>query len=296
MVTMIRRGLRIGLMAGLAVLLGACLRAEQSLTLNPDNTVDGTITLAVSEQLIELSGQNADDVLAQMTQGDSPIPDGVEVQESDYDEDGFVGKTYTFSGATLEQISQTGDLTITREGDTFVVDGALDLSAGSTGVDPSDPTVQQLLDQFDVSLSVTFPGAVSENDGTLDGRTVTWTPAFGENTTLHAVGSAVGGGASSALIWIVVALIVVLVVVVVLLVMRGRKKPAPADGGDGTVDEGEAADVPVGTAPVPPSPVATEPAPSEPTMTEPSMTPPEAATPPEPEASPDADDGTAPAD
>jgi len=82
--------------------------------------------------------------------------------------------------------------------------------------------VQPLLEQFDMSISVTFPGAVIEHDGTLDGNTVTWTPAFGEITTLHAVGSAVDGGASPGL-WIGVGLVVVLVVIVLMLAMRGRQ-------------------------------------------------------------------------
>ena len=218
-------------MVVLAVLLGACMRADASLTLNPDNTVDGTVTLAASEQLIEETGANPDDVLSQI-QGPiyKPLPEGVEVEESDYEEDGFVGKTYTYSGATLEQISRDGNVTITRQGDTFVVDGTLDLSEGTTNVDPNSPTVRPLLEQFDVSISVTFPGAVNEHDGTLDGNRVTWTPAFGEITTLHAVGSAVGGDASSRLIWIAVGLVVVLVVIVVMLAMRGRRKASPTEG------------------------------------------------------------------
>jgi len=221
MVVTTRRAARVALMVVLAALLGACMRVEASLMLNPDNTVDGTITLAPSEQLIELTGVDPDDALSRI-QGPiyKPLPEGVEVEASDYEEDGFVGKTYTYSGATLEQISRDGNLTVTRKGDTFVVDGTLDLSEGTTDV---GPTVQPLLEQFDMSISVTFPGTVSEHDGTLDGNTVTWTPAFGEITTLHAVGSAVDGGASPGPIWIGVGLFVVLVVIVLMLAMRGRQ-------------------------------------------------------------------------
>jgi len=98
------------------------MRVEASLMLNSDNTVDGTITLAPSEQLIEQTGVDPDDALSQI-QGPiyKPPPEGVEVEESGYEEDGFVGKTYTYSGATLEQISRDGNLTVTRKGDTFVV-------------------------------------------------------------------------------------------------------------------------------------------------------------------------------
>jgi len=243
----IRRGARIAFALSLALLLAGCLRAKQDLTLNPDDTVDGVITIAVSEQLISLSGSSSDEVLQQITEGESPVPEGADVEVSDYDEDGYVGKVYTFTGAPLSSITDQGDLSITHEGDTFVVDGNLDLSAGETPIDPNDPTTQELLSQLDVSLSVTFPGDVTDHNGSLDGTTVTWTPAFGEATSIHAVGSAVDGGSSS-LMWILIGLgVVVLIVVVLIVVLRGRGKP-------GAEVEGEAAaDAPVVPGELPPA-------------------------------------------
>lgn len=219
-----RRRASLVLVASLAVLMTGCLRAEQRLTLNQDDTVDGTITIAVSEQLIELAGSSADEVIDQVTEGDSPLPEGVDAQIDDYDQDGFVGKTFTFTGASLDQINEQGDLTIVRQGDAFVVDGQIDMSTGAEQIDPNDPTTQGLLEEFEVSVSVTFPGAVTEHDGSLDGTTVTWTPAFGENTTIHAEGSAIGGGSSSWMTWVLAGLgVLLLVVVVLIVVMRGRR-------------------------------------------------------------------------
>ena len=197
----VRRIARIALALSLAVLLAGCLKAKQDLTLHPDDTVDGVVLVAVSEELIELSGSTAEEVLQQITEGESPIPEGIDAEIEDYQEDGFVGKTFTFTGAPISAINDQGDLSITREGDTFVVDGDVDLSAGETPIDPSDPATQELMSEFDVSLSVTFPGEVSDHDGSLDGTTVTWTPAFGEATSIHAVGSAIDEGSSS-LLWI----------------------------------------------------------------------------------------------
>ena len=72
----VRRAARVVLFAALALLLGACLRVEQNLTLNPDDTVDGTVTVAVSEELLELSGESAEDLLTQIAQGEAPVPGG----------------------------------------------------------------------------------------------------------------------------------------------------------------------------------------------------------------------------
>ncbi|HYJ61930.1 MAG TPA: hypothetical protein VE032_10750 [Actinomycetota bacterium] len=227
----VRRTARIALALSLAVLLAGCLKAKQDLTLHPDDTVDGVVLVAVSEELIELSGSTAEEVLQQITEGESPIPEGIDAEIEDYQEDGFVGKTFTFTGAPISAINDQGDLSITHEGDTFVVDGDVDLSAGETPIDPTDPATQELMSEFDVSLSVTFPGEVSDHDGSLDGTTVTWTPAFGEATSIHAVGSAIDEGSSS-LLWILIALgVIVLIAVVVIVVLRGRGTTAPDEAG-----------------------------------------------------------------
>ncbi|MGZ4678422.1 MAG: LppM family (lipo)protein, partial [Acidimicrobiia bacterium] len=158
---MLRTGGRVLALAALALLLSGCLKLDEHLTLKPDNTVDGTVTFGVSKQLIQMTGQSASDVLDQMTQSGAPVPSGVpNVQTSDYSDDTFVGKTYTFSGASLDQINGQGadQLTIKRDQDTFVVDGTLDLSSGgAAGIDLNDPTTKTLMQNFQVSIAITFP-------------------------------------------------------------------------------------------------------------------------------------------
>jgi hypothetical protein len=222
------------LVAVTAVLLSACLRVRQDLTLNPDDTIDGSITVAVSQQLIELSGSTADEVIGQLTEEESPIPEGIDAETEPYEQDGYVGTTSTFSGAPLDALNEQGDLTIERQGDVFIVDGSLDLSSGSDQIDPDDPTVQNLMEQFEVELSITFPGEVTEHDGTLDGTTVIWTPAIGQTTSIHAEGSALGGGSS--MTWLLIVAGVLLVAgVVVFIVAKGRGgAPAPEEAAPGS--------------------------------------------------------------
>lgn len=249
--------------AALAVLLTGCLKISQNLTLSSDDTVDGEITLAVSKQLLELSGQSEEDMLASITEGDSPVPAGVDFDTKAYDDGEFVGQTYSFAGVPLDLFAQEGEMSIVREGDTFVVSGNLDLSGGGSGVDVSDPTTQQLLESFDVQISITFPGSVENANGEIDGNTVTWTPAFGDNLQISAVGSAIGGGGGGGmLLWILVGA-GVLVVIALLVVMMGRRGKnvsagaTPAVIGFSPPGEGAAAGGAVGGPPAPVQPPAT---------------------------------------
>lgn len=53
-----RTGLvRLGAFAMLALLLSACIKLDMNLTVNGDDTVDGTVIFALNKELIELSGQ-----------------------------------------------------------------------------------------------------------------------------------------------------------------------------------------------------------------------------------------------
>jgi hypothetical protein len=266
-------------LAALTLALTGCLKLSQDLTLNADDTVDGEITLAVSKQLLELSGQSEEEAISSITEGDTPLPEGVEFETEPYDDGDFVGQTFVFSGAPLASFSGEGtdELSIVHEGDTFVVSGSLDLSQGSEGIDPDDPTTQQLLESFDVRISVTFPGAVESANGEIDGKTVTWRPEFGENLELSAVGSAIdSGGGGGALLWILIgaAVVVVVVLLVVLLSRRGTgsggAEAAPAGIGFSPPGEAAAAAGAIGAPPAPiqppatPTPVETEHAPPPP--------------------------------
>jgi hypothetical protein len=265
--------------ATLALVLTGCIKVAQDLTLNADNTVDGTATIAVSKELLQLSGQTEDEAISSLTESDAPLPAGVEFTTEKYDDGDFVGQTYTFSGVGIDKFagSSDGELSIVREGDTFRVSGNLDLSGGDAGIDPNDPTTKQLLSTFEVRISVTFPGPVDTANGEIDGKTVTWSPSFGDNLELSAVGSAVDSGGGGMLLWILIGA-AVLVVIVLLVVMSSRRSKntsaeAPA-AGTGFSPPGEAAAA-AGAVGGPPAPM-------QPPATPVPMSTPEATTPPPP--------------
>jgi hypothetical protein len=233
-----RRRLRTAIAAasaavGLLALTG-CMKVDMDMTLSEDDTVSGTIVMAVSNSLAETMGMEPGELWDQAGgELSQSAPEGA--TQEPYADDEYTGTEYTFTDAPISDISGEGgeDLSIAREGDEYVVTGAMNLSEGA---DQVESLPQEVQDAFDVQLSITFPGTVSEASGEIEGNTVTWTPQVGENTEISARGSAVAG---SSFPWWVVGLAVGLVVIalVVWFVVRNNRRPAAVTGtaaGDAT--------------------------------------------------------------
>ena len=225
MTAMLRTTARTIALCALAMLMTGCIKVDLNMELHGDNTVGGTMVFAVSRDLLALTGSSADDLLGQITASAGPLPSGVQFQESPYADDKFEGKTYTFHDVPIDAFSQgttAGEtISIKRVGDTFQVNGEIDLTQAATG--PLQPGAAQLAKDMELRIAITFPGPVSQQSGgTITGNTVTWTPAFGDKTEIRAIGSAIGSG-HGAVLWILIGLAVLLAVVVALVLMRSRR-------------------------------------------------------------------------
>jgi len=221
----------LALSAVVVATLAGCFKMQVDLTLNENDTIDGSMLVAIQEGVGESLGASDDEVLDQLSSG----LDGEEgVKAEPYSEGGYIGTKYTFENQPLDEFKSAGaggDVSITRDGDNFVVAGNFDTEDPGTEVDPATMGAT-------FTFSVTFPGEVSEHNGTLsnDGRTVTWDLlAADAPEELKAIGAASAGGGSSSLLLIVGIVVLLLIVagVVAFLVLRGRKPAevaaAPAD-------------------------------------------------------------------
>jgi hypothetical protein len=234
---------RLGRLLGigaLALLLAGCFKVNMDVEVTPKNTVSGTAIIAVDENLLELSGQTADQLFKSMDLSD--LPPGATTDR--YQEDEFVGQTITFDEVPLAEFTGnntlsgagggSGDeLNILREGDEFHVTGVFDMSGPEfTGTE----VPQQFLESFEFRISITFPGEVKSATGAIDGNTVTWEPKFGENTPVEAVASAIPS-ASSPLLMILLIAAGALIVGAIAFMLTHRKTPVPAAGwtDDGTM-------------------------------------------------------------
>lgn len=286
----VRKAARVGAFAALALVLTGCIKLNMDLVINSDDTVSGVVQFGVQKELLELTGQSAEDLL-----GDAPLPsDAPGVTTEPFEDEEFAGQQFNFESVPIAQFNQsqvtgatgltgvpaTDTLTITHQGDTFVVAGVLDLSGGDiTGAtNPFGGTGAELLESAEIRVSITFPGDVIEaTGGQIEGNTVTYLPRFGDRLEIDATGSAIddgdaeaaaGGddGGSNLLLILIIAAVVVVLAVVLFLILRNRR-------GGGSTGFGEA-------------PPATTPETATPPPGAPTDSPPPAPAPPMPPAAP----------
>ncbi len=208
----------------LVLALAGCVRFQADLTLNPENTVDGSIVVAVlvSEDTDEAREQSlaaADQIEADLL---GSLRDASGVTTSEYEQDDYIGSRIVFDDVALDAFSGQSDdsLKIVREDDEYIFTGALDFSGESV---PADDTAEG---DDNLTVSVTFPGEVNDHNGELSGTTVSWSTSVDQRLEMSARGSATPAGPPILLI-VGIALVVLLViaaVVAVLLFVRSRAK------------------------------------------------------------------------
>jgi len=208
--------------------------------------VSGTVEFGVQKELLDLTGQNVEDLLG----SDAPFPSsapGVTVEP--FDDGEFAGQQFIFEDLPIEQFNSGGvagasgataggagdTLQIARQGDTFVVTGVLDLSSGLSGATgPFGGTGgAQFFESAEIRIAITFPGEVLQAPGgQIDGNTVTYVPEFGERLEINATGSAVdngeaadvvGGSDSFLPLILIIGGVALVLLIVLLLVVRARK-------------------------------------------------------------------------
>jgi hypothetical protein len=181
----LRRALAVGAALGLLLAASGCLRLDLGLDVRSDDTVGGTFTAAWSKSFLENAEQQGLDQ-PQLDAFLDALLDGVPGGErTAYDRNGFVGETATFTDRPLADFADFGGddwgyLRIDHTGRQYDLEGHWDLrSAGF--IDP------EAFEDAEILLSVNFPARVTEHNGELDGRTVTWTMRPGEAYDLTAV-------------------------------------------------------------------------------------------------------------
>ena len=164
-----RRKLLVPILAILTVLaLAGCVRFQADLSLNPDDTVDGSIVLAVVLGDDADAKENAAEAVANIeTELLGGVSGAVGATRSEYDQDGYYGTRFSFDDTPIEAFdgaSSEGSLRLTRDGDEFVFEGLLDFTP-----DDGEVAGRPRRRQSNITVKITFPGEVTEHNGELVG-------------------------------------------------------------------------------------------------------------------------------
>jgi hypothetical protein len=233
-------------------------------TVHSDDTVDASVVIALSDDLATLAGMTPDELWDYAGEDlTDEMPPGMSTER--YSDGGFTGTRMRMARAPIADAEILDDgMRLTRVGDEFVFEGEMDMDTSELEGLPVN-----IIDQMDIRVSITFPGPVTEHNGTLSGNTVTWTPAPGDIAVMYARGSAIdgaagpgddggvgpgtdddgsdldggiggpdaeeatGSGGVNPLIWVAIGLaILALIGIIAALVLKGKNnQPAPYPGG-----------------------------------------------------------------
>lgn len=155
------------------LLLAGCVRVDGDLVVNggdaaaPD-TMSGTLLVAVSDEWALAQGQDPA-ALSDVITEELTAAAGSGVTGEAYSADGFTGVTLELQDVPLDRLALASDgaLQIIEEDGAYVLSGDLSLLQDAADVD--GVTVP-----WGVDLAVTMPADVTDHNGTLDGRTVSW--------------------------------------------------------------------------------------------------------------------------
>jgi hypothetical protein len=227
---------------GLLLTLTGCVKLDMDLTVRSNDTVDGTVIIAVDKALLTAAGLGQTQLRDQLEkQGPFPAserPKKGKFSQRPYDKDGKVGEAYIFSGVPLAEFGRgsNSSLKITHKGDRYFVTGVLDLTSNSAADPEQQALAKQAATSADLRIRLTFPGEVLKSNGDISGRSVTWHPKLGQQTALTAEARttavipkllAIVGGVAGLL------LIIGLVVLFLLLRRRRRARAAYDQGPPG---------------------------------------------------------------
>ncbi|MGI8723204.1 MAG: LppM family (lipo)protein [Geodermatophilaceae bacterium] len=220
-----RRGLRASLILGLALVLSGCLKYDLTLVVSQDDTLDGTLIVAVAREFAV--GQDVFGRSGELT------PSQGSVTKEAYEDADYVGSRYVISGVPISEIDALSSdssirFALTREGDDYLLDASLDFNLAGPDTVPTG-------NSFTAMVSMTFPGAVTESNGTIQGNTVAWTQLRpdAENTLTARASAIANGEAGSASdsgiawwVWVLGGIGLLLVATLVTGLLLGRRRAA----------------------------------------------------------------------
>ncbi|MBV1854965.1 LppM family (lipo)protein [Catellatospora tritici] len=229
----LRRPIRaLAALALVAFGLSGCMKLDMDLTVNSNDTLDGTAIVALDRSLLSMSGKSPQEAFDSAGDSVKDLPKGSRTEV--YDDGKFYGKKIIYDDLSFAAFNSgaAGAPRIEHANGKYTF--TADLKTGASDLGPQAELARPFLSGIQITIALTFPGDIVEHDSRaqVDGRKVTWRLSLGEDNRLRAVAED-----GPAFPWVVVAAVggvaglAVIVGIVVLAVWLTRRHatPAPAD-------------------------------------------------------------------
>jgi hypothetical protein len=209
------------LAAALVLALSGCVKIDADLKVSSDETVSGTLLMAIDKAFAEQMGQSPDKLKEQVEKTvKEDLPDGVDCKP--YEEGKYLGTECSLDDVPFSEMSDSGGtgMKFEKSGERFVVSGGAGGQASSEI--PANFTPE-------VEFKITMPGKIIERDAgaQVDGKTATYTDPK-KMTSIRLVSEAGGGGIPAWLIILLVVLVLGAAGAVVFFLLKGRNKSGGA--------------------------------------------------------------------
>ncbi|MDI1465495.1 hypothetical protein QEZ54_31450 [Catellatospora sp. KI3] len=229
----LRRPIRaLAALALVAFGLSGCMKLDMDLTVNSNDTLDGTAVVALDRKLLSMGGQSPEKAFDQAGDTVKDLPKGSRTEV--YDDGKFYGKKIIYDDLSFAAFNSGGAGAPRIEHANGKYTFTADLKTGSSDLGPQAELARPLLSGIQITIALTFPGDVIEHDAhaRVDGRKVTWQLSLGEDNRLRAVAED-GPGIPWAVVAAVggVAGLAVIVGIVVLAIWLTRRHAAQAPAG-----------------------------------------------------------------
>ena len=153
-----------------ALALSGCGRVTTDIAVHDDATYDITMVLAASEAELATAGQTPESFTSLLTQELTSQPGSEAFTVTDYQQDGYAGVEITGENIPGEDAGLFGRGAVRTDADGVHVDVRYPLTAITRSFTPDQTAA------VEVSTTISFPGPVTEHNGTLvDETTVAWT-------------------------------------------------------------------------------------------------------------------------
>lgn len=222
-----RRSAFIAAAALLVLALSGCVRFQADLTVTPEDTVNGSLIIAVvvgdESDSRDTAADAAERIEEELMAGVRGAPG---VERTIYDQDGYLGSQFSFRETPLEAFAEGGSegaLTLVRDGDEFVFTGSLDFA-------PEDAEPEADADTSNITVQLAFPGNVNASNGTINGNSVRWETSYEQSIEMTARASAIPIGAPGwvgPVVGVAVVVLAIGLVVLVLVIRRRRSGDVP---------------------------------------------------------------------